>query len=295
MLGHYENIQDNYGQPYCTVRVNRWCHPHFHNSIELLYVQKGQVDAILNGHNISVDAGNFLIVPSYSVHRFITREYSYSYVALIPMQSIPSYQVLLSKQSFANCYCKDNSDGEMLHCLVELERLAKDKTVERSLLQVNQIKGYIYVLLSLVIMETGLVEYNNTRNHSLACDICTYLQENYQKNSLTLENLAHTFGYSKNRFSYIFHQYFGSGLVEYVNMLRCREAVNIMTAQKISVTDAALRVGFDNARTFYRAFQKCYGMTPSQYISGRARESDGEPGTAPRSAGTKPAATRCKP
>ena len=33
------------------------------------------------------------------------------------------------------------------------------------------------------------------------------------------------------------------------------------------MVDIAMSVGFESTRTFYRAFKRCYGMTPSEYAS----------------------------
>ena len=117
----------------------------------------------------------------------------------------PSYQ----KKTFANCCCKDRSGGEMRRCLEALNRLTLEGQ-EESIRRLNTIKGYVYVLLGLMLEESGIQDVSENQNTSLAKDILTYLQEHYQSD-LTLDALAQTFGYSKSRFSHLFHEYFGSG------------------------------------------------------------------------------------
>ena len=89
-----------------------------------------------------------------------------------------------------------------------------------------------------------------------------------RKSRQALSCLLYTsFGYSKSRFSHLFHEYFGSGISEYVNTLRCKAAAEALARHEVSMVEIAMGVGFESARTFYRAFKRCYGMTPSQYAS----------------------------
>lgn len=266
MQGYYEYSRDNYRVPSCWKAVDNACAPHFHSSIELLYVTKGEIHVALNGWPAKVEEGCFLISPSYAVHYYQTEGHSSAYVLTVPLEVIPSYKALLAKKTFTECCSRDRSDGEILHCLERLCSLTADTEKMESLSGRNTVKGYIYVLLGHVIEETGLRDFTESPNASLARDILSYLQDNYQK-EITLDSLAQTFGYSKSRFSHLFHRYFGSGISEYVNDLRCRSAVEAITEQDLSMVDIAMSVGFESTRTFYRAFRRCYGMTPSEYAS----------------------------
>lgn len=265
MQGTYEYTRDNHRLPACWKTENDACEPHFHSNIEVLYVLKGQIRAALNGRPALVGEGEFLISPSYTVHYYQTEAYSYAYVLTIPTEAIPSYKSFLSKKTFANCCCKDRSGGEMRHCLEALNRLTLEGE-EESIRRLNTIKGYVYVLFGLMLEESGVQDVSENQNTSLAKDILTYLQAHYQ-GDLTLEALAQTFGYSKSRFSHLFHEYFGSGISEYVNTLRCKAAAEALARHEVSMVEIAMGVGFESARTFYRAFKRCYGMTPSQYAS----------------------------
>lgn len=97
-------------------------------------------------------------------------------------------------------------------------------------------------------------------------EILMYLQEHYLE-PCCLEDIATYFGYSKSRFSHIFNQYFGCRLVEYINGLRCCYALELIKEKKLSILEVAYESGFESTRTFYRAFQNYYGLTPRKYVS----------------------------
>ena len=125
-------------------------------------------------------------------------------------------------------------------------------------------KGYLYVVISLILGETGVEAHAQSRDEFLAKNILVYLTEHYQE-KLTLDMLAQHFGYSTYRFSRLFHNYFGRGITECINSMRCREAAVALDRKKVSVTEIAMASGFESTRTFYREFKRYYGMTPTQY------------------------------
>ena len=55
-------------------------------------------------------------------------------------------------------------------------------------------------------------------------------------------------------------------MIEYVSVLRCRQAAQLLLESDMTMLDIAMNVGFECLRTFYRAFKSCYEMTPTQYV-----------------------------
>lgn len=282
----YEYYRDNQLIPLCWKSVNDYCLPHFHSSIEIVYVISGEIKATLNGQIYNVKQKNFLIVPSYTIHAYVTEVSSKSYIFTIPLDTISSFKSILSKKTFASLLVENpHYYKELIHCLdsictlsqlsIIVENDSKEDTScfadanlpndMDSLLHENTVKGYTYAFLGLLIKQVGLIDIQNTKITSLAQDILIYLQDNYLK-LLSLEDISERFGYSKSRFSHIFNEYFGCKLVEYINGLRCRYALELLQEKSTTITDIAFASGFDSTRTFYRAFQKCFGCTPSQYL-----------------------------
>ena len=72
MLVPYEYRRDNYRHPSWWRSKDDTCLPHFHSSVELLYVYKGELNACLNGKNYEVKANHILLSPSYTVHYYTT-------------------------------------------------------------------------------------------------------------------------------------------------------------------------------------------------------------------------------
>lgn len=258
----YEYSRDIRKRPFCWKVENNTCSPHFHNSIEFIYVTSGEIKALLNGQVFYVIENQFLIVPSYTIHTYTTEQSSSSYVFTIPLDAIPSYKSVLSKKTFASLLVEESSlNNDLKYCLDAICTLFSDID---SLNQYNIVKGYTYVFLGILINHVGLVDISTSKIIPLAQDILIYLQNNYLQ-PLTLEGIAEHFGYSKSRFSHVFNSYFGCTLVNYINGLRCRHALALMKEKSNTITEIALASGFESTRTFYRAFKKCFGSTPMDH------------------------------
>jgi len=259
----YEHFRDVQKYPTCWKSEDDWCSPHFHSSIELVYVDRGVLTAILNGETLKITSGQLLIVPSYTMHTYQTEVSSTSYVYIIPLDTVPTLKAILHKKTFPHYTLEDAQIlPEIIHCM----NMVTMTTIETpGMYEQNIIKGYTYVVLGIIIKYVGLVDVPENKIASKAQDILLYLQEHYLE-SISLESVASHFGYSKSRFSHIFNQYFGCKLIEYINGLRCYYALELMKDNKQTVTEIALASGFENTRTFYRAFQKIFGKSPKKHI-----------------------------
>lgn len=258
--GVYEYSRDSDRYPACWKSLSNCCMPHFHNSLEFVYVLRGEVKAVLGGRPFDVREREILMVPSLTVHYFYTESSSESIVLIVPLDYIPAFRKQFETHTFAGTLYRDpEPDSELRRCMQSLSArpLPGDSPV---------LRGYTYLIVGLLVELVGLRELADIHNGSLMRNVLTYLQENY-RSPVTLRELAQRFGYSSGRFSHLFNDNIGCGLTEYVNSLRCRGAATMMR-DGVPMIDAALGSGFECMRTFYRAFRRCFGETPTRYLSG---------------------------
>ena len=57
--------------------------------------------------------------------------------------------------------------------------------------------------------------------------------------------------------------------MEYLRELRLRKAALLLSEERISVTEAAGRCGFDDPAYFARLFKRTYGITPREAKNGK--------------------------
>ncbi|MFW5749714.1 MAG: helix-turn-helix domain-containing protein, partial [Halanaerobium sp.] len=85
------------------------------------------------------------------------------------------------------------------------------------------------------------------------------------KKSLTLSSLADKFNYSPAYLSRAFKEVTGFNFVEYKNNVRIKEAGKLLQQSKLSVTEIATEVGFNNITHFGRIFKEITDLSPLAY------------------------------
>lgn len=255
MQGYYENHRDGMEHSHAWYAHNDHFTPHFHHSIELVYVLSGQLKATLDGAEYTVGANTMLINSSYTVHGYETPTESDSIVAIIPLAQVPTARPLLSKKSFTSPLCPDDADGTLGMLMRMLVSCRENPLAAR---------GICYTLLGLLVERVGLVEARPNRKTSFIRDVLEYVQQHHTE-AISVAQLAAQFGYSRSRFSYLFHAHLGYTVSEYISALRCQHAAQLLRETDMAVSDVAMAVGFESLRTFYRTFKNQYDMTPNQY------------------------------
>lgn len=261
----YEYSRDDMHTTACWLARNNHCLPHFHSSIELVYVRSGALYAILDGHGVTVPAGHVLIVSGYMVHTYQSRIENDDAIIIIPLSFVPSLQKTLRDCIFAQPVCDVSSDEKicaLLNLFCDGWHLYSTETQ----------KGLSYALLGMLISRVGLTPVSKDARKGLMKDVLVYLQNNYQQ-PLRMETLAQQFGYSKSRFSHLFNETLGCPPGTFINALRCQHAAHAMLESDQTLLEIPLNAGFECPRTFYRAFKQYYGVTPTQYIRARSQPS----------------------
>ena len=79
---------------------------------------------------------------------------------------------------------------------------------------------------------------------------------------LTLEKVANVAGLEKSYFSRYFHKKTGVCYHDWLHWIRVNHAIDLMRSHEVTITEIAFAVGYQDLRTFERAFDKCTGQCP---------------------------------
>ena len=255
----YELQRDSYRHPTYWRSVNNTCAPHFHSSLELSYVRSGEMDALIDGNSVAARAGELLVVPSYSVHRFVAPVANDTTMLVIPLDYIGSFRQRMAGQRFAQYLLPAGSETRRIARCLQVLLEQPERGGEPYI-----VRGQIYTILG-TLLEALPLQAAEQAGYSRVQDILGYLHDNY-RHPVSLQQIAAIFGYSQSRISHIFNKNVGCSIPEYINTLRARAAANLLMNDGASITDVALEAGFESMRTFYRSFKNCFGVTPSHYL-----------------------------
>lgn len=97
----------------------------------------------------------------------------------------------------------------------------------------------------------------------------------YLDHTLTLDKLADLLNLSKHHTSQIINKYFQSNFFEFINNYRIKEAIALMsdTSNTMNINEIIDATGFNNRSSFYTAFKKTTGMSPTSYQKSFSKES----------------------
>ena len=96
-------------------------------------------------------------------------------------------------------------------------------------------------------------------------DVKKYINENYMDYNLTASIIAEKFNITLPYLSVMFKKYTQMGLLEYITKVRIDKAKEILDSTDCVIDDVAKMVGYTNARSFFRIFSKCVGVSPGKY------------------------------
>ena len=152
---------------------------------------------------------------------------------------------------------------ELCEQLIEIYEAKKS---ERELNIATQIKTKIILLQFILEMwEKGFIVENNTSGRNIVeKEMVSYIQQNFT-GKISLREFGVQFHLSEKYISRYFKEHFHITLSQYVAYLRLEYAKQLLQDTDISVTEVAMRSGYQNISYFIRSFKKTYGVSPLKY------------------------------
>ena len=78
--------------------------------------------------------------------------------------------------------------------------------------------------------------------------------------------IARQFGFSPEYYSKLFREFTGKTYVEFVQEMKCNEAVRLLLETDYTNEVIAEMSGFSSLKHFYQQFKKTKGITPREYV-----------------------------
>lgn len=152
--------------------------------------------------------------------------------------------------------------------------------VDIGLLILISISLYLFYLAYFVVanpekFETPVIKYQSSiLDTSIKSDIIerlhTFMQEHepFRNEKLTIKELSDQVNIPARQLSQVVNETYGYSFYDMVNYYRIKEAQNLLADEKnmnLSISGIAYEVGFNSRSSFYTAFKKFTGMTPSNF------------------------------
>ena len=95
-------------------------------------------------------------------------------------------------------------------------------------------------------------------------NVAKYITSHYAED-LSLQSLSMQFFITPNYLSKQFKKHTDIGISDYINITRVSAAEKLLAETDLSITEIALRCGFNNSNYFAAVFKTIKGITPKKY------------------------------
>lgn len=247
---------------------------HWHRSIEMFVVLEGKLDFYINEEDIHLDEKSFVIVNSNELHSISAPLPNKTVVLQMPLQTFARYYT--DEQFICFTHRERVQDEQLVELVEKMYTTYQKKSTGYEL----KVQSYFYRLLYLMVTKYRKVDVSaeivrDHKNRNRLSSITGYIKDNYQK-ELSLEGLAQIFGYSPTYLSRMFRKYAQINYKEYIQGVRLEYACRELLEGEAKMEEIAEHNGFADGRAFAKAFQKKYGVRPSEYRRSRKQGTDDE-------------------
>lgn len=239
---------------------------HTHNYNEIYFLCTGTARFFAGNEIINIRQGDIVFMKNGILHKTMYNAGEYSKRLLI----------CFNDDFAGNEYKKIINDmgNKKYIVLPPLKSIETEKLIQKLYDEYTAKKPYYIqmckcMLGELLVTLCRLDETNNIKtlstNDITMQSAAKYIAENFAQD-FSLKNLADKFAMSPSYFSKTFKSATGFGVSEYINAVRLENAEKLLCSRKKSITDVALKCGFNDSNYFATLFKKRYGVSPRNYF-----------------------------
>ncbi len=252
---------------------------HWHEEIEILIVENGYCDCMINLENYVAEKGDIIIVKPQALHSFsIINHNNLDWSSIVfNLEILKSSSTdgclikylapILNNEHELPCIIKNNSLGhkEILACLKNILRTFTEKNIAFELELKSQLFHLIalFYKFNLVNKNTSKKELSSNATYKMKT-ILNFIKEHYAE-SISITSLAKLINFSEYHFMKFFKKHIGMTAIEYINNYRLEIAANKLTSTNNSIMEISMDVGFSSVSYFNKLFKIKYNLTPKEF------------------------------
>ena len=234
---------------------------HIHQYAELMYVCEGEIEITVNGIPETASAGQFALIFPLQTHSYRTPVHSRVWNSVFSGALL--YDFLDKHRSAAGGGAVFSVSGDSAQFF---RRTLIEGTADGRLPNLFLIKACLYAVAADYPQTPA--HSRSTRESEFVSAVFAYLDGHFREN-IRLGDLADALGYSANYLSHRLRRSFGMNFCTLLNCFRLEHAKALLRTEAMTVLEIALECGYENERSFYRAFRQGIGITPGEYRSAR--------------------------
>ena len=256
--------------------------PNYHDYLEIGYIVDGRGFLNVENRKYAVKKDDLVLLGNFEVHTYTTsKNQSFDFIVIYFLPELifspggmnidfeylkPFY---FRSDNFSNIIRSEKIDcTAILNLLEKIYKASVNKNRNYKL----EIKLYLTEILLNIVnyyekpgIKRSISQSKKVRDLNRLKDLISFIQKEYQ-NHVTLGEAAGMVGMSVHYFCKFFKKVIGKTFTNYVLGIRIDRAKELLLSEKMSTTDIAFKVGFENLSYFYRKFKQFTGFCPGEFL-----------------------------
>lgn len=252
---------------------------HRHDFIEIQYVLCGKFDQIIDGHLITLSAGDMCLLSPLTIHGPCVADGNTLLINLLIRvdtlqaafpQSLSDWDILsefFMRVLYGKTYnpfllCKTGDDPFLQNLILDMieDSIAPDSYSGQYL---NATMELLFIHLLRNHIEDFSLGRGSAKVDQNIQAILRYIQEHFT--TVSLSELAHQFNYNEVYLSKLIKDYTGVSFSKTVTDLKMRYTAVLLTTSAAPIHEVMHKAGYGEKSHFYKIFHAHYSMTPAQY------------------------------
>ncbi len=245
-----------------------------HDFWELCYVQKGEVNLVLDGKSIALRENSVFIIPPDRVHSYVSHRGNQSRVFVVCFESFSTALKTVGEM----CVSADETVTDCIGKIIdEYKNTYRTDSDVLKVLDFPNFGGQQVIILQLEYLIICMLRtLSATKNpevvfikkedfySELTDVIIGYFRENI-RTKISLQDVCKKVNYSRSFLCKTFKMQTGESLFSYFNKLKIEEAKKMLDDGKMTVTAISRELGFSDVKYFGATFRKVEGISPTAY------------------------------
>lgn len=246
---------------YATVNRSQWhCPPHAHQCFELLYVLEGNCRIVTSSGTAIARPNHLVLFRPYQWHEETMLSSVYAVVCLrFPSELLSKYQVPLPGPS-------------VLPTVTPLPHTEAFRSVlERLVAEYQQDDEYTPSMVGTYLFQFAVLLQRALRNRRRSMPLEAQVEDlqrlldQHITSALPIRDLARQIHMSESHFCHQVKALLGVAPQTYVREQRIARAMAMLRSSPMRIEEIAIKLGYDEPTSFFRAFKRATGMTPGEY------------------------------
>ncbi|MBQ9802628.1 MAG: helix-turn-helix transcriptional regulator [Clostridia bacterium] len=238
----------------------------YHRAFELYYILHGEREYFIGDRFYRVFQGDLVLIPEGMLHRtagkgatrflmYFSKEFLATYFQSELLGALPLQEPFVFR---ADARMRETLERDLGDMLNTFESTCATDRAARAMLAARL--GSLLLMISRAPNHYMPESFTDGR----IAEVVRYINEHYSDIE-SIDRIAEQFYISKYHLCRSFTKNLGVPLITYLNTIKVRAAVRLMTNDKLNITEIATRCGFNSSSYFCKVFTGEMGMSPTAY------------------------------